>query len=80
MDMHFRGNGSAWLGGGGGVCGRWYVEEEKILTVELGLSGLKLFSSVSSAPSYLTLVFCCYVSVGFTTVTLWGREVSNIYI
>ena len=73
--MYFRGNGSAWRWGG-----RWYVEEEKILTVVLGLSGLKLFSSVSLASLYLTLVFSCYMSVGFTTVTLWGREVSNIHI
>lgn len=39
MDMHFRGNGSAW------GWRRCYVEEEKILTVVLGLSDLKLFSS-----------------------------------
>ena len=56
------------------------MEEEKILTVVLGLSGLKLFSSVSVAPLYLALVFSCHMSVGFTTVTLWGREVSNIHI
>ena len=73
--MYFRGNGSTWRWGG-----RWYVEEEKILTVVLGLSGLKLFSSVSVAPLYLALVFSCHMSVGFTTVTLWGREVSNIHI
>lgn len=35
---------------------------------------------LSLAPLYLTLVFSCYTSVGFTTVTLWGREVSNIHI
>ena len=74
MDMHFRGNGSAWLGGGGGVCGRWYVEEEKILTVELGLSGLKLFSSVSSAPSYLTLVLLLCVCRLYDCYTVGKRS------